>query len=814
VFAVSALAIHHIDLKPALPRWVVDSTARPDQVYKTSKSSAYIFEDHRSFLLIDEHKIERKSELEFLLDSKKRGDVITLGVIQNGERRDHTIELLPFYGKDYLAIHLFVSLAFFFLGVLVYQKRPSDKGAVYFHWICMSVVTSIATQPGHYTLGTFDFSWIVRFAFAIGYCFKSTIQLHFTLVFPRNKLSGPLRQRLGLYAIYAISLVLAIISIVTFIEAANGSEEAARAFWMNFDRSVLFSIMVSAAVVISFIHTYVTSKDIVHRKQMRWVLLGFSGALFGYVLLWQLPSVLQLEPILSEQTMLLFTLCAPIAIVISILRYQIFDIDQILSKAVVYALVLGVLSAAYTIVFMLVTSIFGYSILQNVKPEAILLLALLGVLFEPVRKMVQSFVDSKFFRGSYNWRLAQRSLSDAVQNSLDRHTLGTQLAKHLDDLFKPSEITLFDSAGRISERLHNSRIERLSPRLLFWLTDSSPIVVTGSVEAGSSGRIIAKEESQGDLVIFLALPTKTLGMTGVLALGRKRSGQPYSTEDIDLLNATAQQAGLAIERLLLTEELVKQQTEAQRLKELSEFKSYIVSSISHDLKTPISSIKLYAQMLNKGLRRNASPERSKEFVNIIEGESNRLTALIDNVLDHGRIERGVMQYQKTEIELNTMVTEVEQAMRYLIELQGFESKLTLTQEPLWIHGDPNAIQNVLINLITNAIKYSKERKYIGVETELAGERAIIRVTDKGIGIPADQLEAVFIPFHRVENSDQGLQAKGVGLGLSNVRSMVLHHDGTVTLTSEVGVGSTFTLSFPCLPKEETLGLEEKKESYV
>jgi K+-sensing histidine kinase KdpD len=412
-------------------------------------------------------------------------------------------------------------------------------------------------------------------------------------------------------------------------------------------------------------------------------------------------------------------------------------------------------------------------------------------------------VDKRFFRVRYNYREAQRSIGKDLQNAVDARLIASSVVGQLNDLLQPERIALIIKDGDHTKPLASYPAADpvdVPVKLLQDVTIYEQMGLPEVVESGTDIKALESVDSRSSYKLYVSLSADTSNEVGVLALGRKRSDQRYSSQDIDLLRTIAQQAGLAIERIRLTEELIEQRMESQRLKDLSDFKSFIVNSISHDLKTPISSIKLYAQLLHRGILKQGDPKRLEEFIDIIEGESNRLTSLIDNVLDHGRIERGVMQYQKSIVELNGLVNDVMRSFMYLLHLQGFNYTARLSVKPLYIYADPTSVQNILINLITNAVKYSKEIKDITIVTEEAHGQAQVSVSDRGIGIPEEQLQQIFIPFFRVDNHNDGLQARGVGLGLSNVKSMMADHEGSCEVESQLGAGTRFTLSFPIMPE--------------
>ena len=226
---------------------------------------------------------------------------------------------------------------------------------------------------------------------------------------------------------------------------------------------------------------------------------------------------------------------------------------------------------------------------------------------------------------------------------------------------------------------------------------------------------------------------------------------------------------------------------------LSRLKSDFVANVSHELKTPLALIRLFAETLELG--RVHGEEKAKQYYRIINKESQRLTQLINNILDFSRIEAGRKQYRFVPTEVARIVREVLEAYRFPIEQQGFTLEVEVADDLPEVEVDPEAIEQALLNLVNNAIKYSLEEKYIRLEVRRDGERILISVRDKGIGVPKAEQKRIFEKFYRAEHSLVHT-TKGSGLGLSLVHHIMESHGGSVEVDSAPGQGSTFTLVLP------------------
>ena len=232
---------------------------------------------------------------------------------------------------------------------------------------------------------------------------------------------------------------------------------------------------------------------------------------------------------------------------------------------------------------------------------------------------------------------------------------------------------------------------------------------------------------------------------------------------------------------------------AAREVRLAELKSNFVSSVSHDLKTPLALIQLFAETLELG--RLKSTERAQEYYRIINSEARKLTRLINNLLDFSRIEAGLRRYKVAPVDLASVTAHVLESLDSQFRHQQFTvtSRVAPNLPPVLI--DAEAAEQAIENLLSNAMKYSPEDRHILVEVDSADGFGRVRVTDRGIGIPPRLQRKIFLKFYRIQ-TDAGTGAQGTGLGLAIVDHIMRALGGFVRVDSEPGRGSTFTLHFP------------------
>ncbi len=239
---------------------------------------------------------------------------------------------------------------------------------------------------------------------------------------------------------------------------------------------------------------------------------------------------------------------------------------------------------------------------------------------------------------------------------------------------------------------------------------------------------------------------------------------------------------------------------------LAKLKSDFVSNVSHELRTPLALIRLYAETLELG--RISSAGKQQEYYEIIRKESERLTSLINNILDFSRIESGKKEYNFRETNVADLVRSTLESYRFEIEQSGFnfEQKIDSDVPPLLV--DREAIARSLLNLVNNALKYSLTEKYLGIKLYRQNDAVNLEVIDHGIGIPAKEQPKIFEKFYRV-GDPLVHNTKGSGLGLSLVSHIVQAHGGEVAVESAPGKGSKFTIT---LPVQHLAGFQQANEA--
>ncbi|HEY3899054.1 MAG TPA: ATP-binding protein [Chthoniobacter sp.] len=233
--------------------------------------------------------------------------------------------------------------------------------------------------------------------------------------------------------------------------------------------------------------------------------------------------------------------------------------------------------------------------------------------------------------------------------------------------------------------------------------------------------------------------------------------------------------------------------DARRQLALAQQKTDFVSNVSHELKTPLTSIRMFAELMQN--RRGESVAKYPQYLRIIMVEAERLTRLINNVLDFARLERKQKQFDKKPIDLHAVIERTWEGHELHLRESGFTTRWQAAPGPYPVFGDEDALAQILVNLLSNAEKYAGERKEVELHTYLDSGYACVSVLDRGVGVPAGDERKIFESFYRAHDSlSSGIQ--GSGLGLTLAQQLAREHGGDVAYQPRTGGGSNFTLRIP------------------
>jgi signal transduction histidine kinase/DNA-binding response OmpR family regulator len=364
----------------------------------------------------------------------------------------------------------------------------------------------------------------------------------------------------------------------------------------------------------------------------------------------------------------------------------------------------------------------------------------------------------------------------SVTSLLDRDQLLERIleaAFYVIDAEDASLMLMDEETGNLLPALQCRRVDgecRSSARR------SPEVLAADAIRAGgatASGEMLYAPLKVGEKVV------------GALGLGNPVSGSTFSSHDKQLLMALADYAAIAIENARLYE----------KVRQADQAKSEFVSLVAHEMGTPLTSIRGYADVLLKGCSEPLPQDQVLQYLRIIRGNVDRMQALLSDLRDISRIETGHLKLSLNPIDLGDALKEALEVTRGQIESRSQRLTVELPQGLPKVNADPARLAQILINLISNAYKYTPEGGRILVQVRTQGDYVRCAVVDTGIGISVEDQESLFTKFFRSDNPDVQ-ERQGTGLGLCIVKNLVELQGGQIQVESEIGKGSTFWFTIP------------------
>ena len=279
---------------------------------------------------------------------------------------------------------------------------------------------------------------------------------------------------------------------------------------------------------------------------------------------------------------------------------------------------------------------------------------------------------------------------------------------------------------------------------------------------------------------------------------------PAPSNDYKEINVTASLLSRRKQSMEQNENFQKT-TEEQiiQLKKLDKIKSNFLSVTSHELRTPMSVIKGYIQMMLKGNLGTISNEQ-KKALEIVLRNSNQLDTLIQDILDISRLESGTMKFIPERTNVKNMLEQTIETMQSIADTKNIKISISLEENTPDLIIDQERVKQVIVNLLNNAIKFSYEGSIITIFARKTADYVLFEIQDFGRGIPKDKQDKIFEIFYQVD-SERDRKIGGVGLGLAISRGIILSHGGNIWVESEPGKGSTFRLTLPITPVQDLEG---------
>lgn len=752
---------------------------------------------------VNDSIITMPEQLEFISDNSSIGSSHKIRTIKNGSAEYCLVATVPYYPNLlYIIVVYFVGITFLAVGFFVVWNRPADRIAHIFHWMMALIGTAIMITWGSLEAKTLTVL-ATRSLFFLTYVFGIASFYLFTKLYCTET---PRFIALRITAVYLFSFIVSLVLIYYHLLAFSDQSLTAYAYFQRyFD---LFHIALFIAFIagsVNIIRAYRRTDSPEGKSRLEWILWGFFISSTPFLLLYILPQILFSRYLIAEEYTTIFFIALPFSFGVSFIKYHLFDIRLLIKRTIVNFIFSMIIAISYFIIVILAAAVINRSILSTEHFIIITLTLIIAMAVNPLRNKLQTFIDRILFKAHAGYTGILNDVSEKMKHTVSREEIfAVVLRSILTSLPVERCIVYHQEGGTLFPSAQSGDKENNAATIL--LNDRTPVI---SPRCTAIRDIVRSHHEQLITIdndirlktgseLFIPIKSSRIPILGAVGISRIHSNDKFDHDEIALLLSICDYAAEHLERLELLESMFREKEERKRAEELSRLKSDFVSYVSHELQTPLTSIRMFSELL----QRNIKAKKGKEHLQIIVGESERLSRMVNNLLDVSRIESGLKEYHFDLCSLNECIGSVTGTMAYMIEKHGCTLRYTSPRSPLTINADKDAVEQAVMNLISNAIKYSPKNKLIHITVSKKGNDAVCSVRDHGCGIPEKERASLFNRFYRLPEHRNTV--KGIGLGLSVVKHIVDAHQGRIEVHSTVGKGTTFTLFFPLHQSTESL----------
>lgn len=545
------------------------------------------------------------------------------------------------------------------------------------------------------------------------------------------------------------------------------------------------------------------------RAQIAYVGIGLLitiGVVFTALVI--MPRLLEASDTYVTRIGLYGTLFFAVFSVYAIVKYNFLDIRQAIARGTAYMMVLLVLTVVYVaLVFGFVELFLGKNEIQSSEMLVYTVVAVgVAFLYNTLTKFFNRITDKIFYRRDYDLQEVLAKVGDITSGGISIKVLGNEIVGLLNQVFKPNFVVLYipEVKDRTREFVANSgqKIENGDLSSAMKVIGEQRILLLGEND-------YPEVMNRRDVNVIIPLRSSK-DIVGIILLGPKNVGSMYDVKDQRLLLTISDELSLAVQNSLrfqqieklnetlqdrINEATSKLRTTNRQLREIDASKDEFLSMASHQLRTPLTSIKGYISMLLEGdLGKLTAAQRSA--LEEAYGSSQRMVYLISDFLNLSRLQTGRFELEKTEVNLTNLIKE---EISQLKDTARSRNITLLYDEPRnfpSVLADETKIRQVMMNFIDNAVYYSKPNGgEILVALDHHRDSIIFSVKDNGIGVPHRMRDKLFTKFYRADNAKKA-RPDGTGIGLYMAKKVILAHGGTIIFESKEGVGSEFGFRLP------------------
>ena len=498
---------------------------------------------------------------------------------------------------------------------------------------------------------------------------------------------------------------------------------------------------------------------------------------------------------------------------VAMLKYQLLELRVVLRSGIIYSVLGSFIVGVYGLVF----GLFYFAFQSQSEPARLLssmtAASVVAIALQPLLNQLQHWADGWFHRERYDHLQALEQFSLETKDITDLKSISESLAGLVRRAMVANSAALLlpgpqSSEFRVSSASGLKEAEEVSLRssgpILTWLRDNENILTRKDLDVIAQFRALSVADQQAveELDMELLIPLKSKGqLTGGLVVGPKLADGNYSRGDINLLRTVASQTATAIENArLYSEEAVR----LAELEELEKLKQTLLLTVSHELKTPLTAIKAGTEMLE--LQDNPSPDSPKgRLLRSISRGVERLERLVDESLDYARMQDANLELELESSDLAELYEETITLLSPAARAKRQTLELDLPKYIPSLEIDRRRCERVLLNLVSNATRYTQPGGKITVSVKVEPDFVITSVVDSGQGVPDADRDKIFNVYYRTSTGDGKGAGASTGIGLAIAKYLVELHGGKIWVNSVLGEGSSFHFSLPIGARYENSG---------
>lgn len=705
-------------------------------------------------------------------------------------------DLLKLFGPLYL-----FSAMVFFLGLLVYVSKPNILQSKVFYLFCFIFSLWFFSSFDSHTNYVLDIETNIFMLVAPFFVMLS-------LVFPSE---GRLYKHYGTKIITFAFFISLLLIILQTIYSSDTS------VWSYLVLVTWFYILLSTIILfVSLFVSYFWSTNTLDRQRSLIVLVG---SFLGFVV----PSFLAIITVLFNYSnityLILFVGFFPVSIAYAIVKHKLFDIHVIIQKTIVYSVTTAAVAGLFILSFFGLNLILSYELTFDNPFYLLILSAVVVIAINPLKNVVQNIVDASFFRNKLDYEKSVSEFSDSLPSLLNVKEITRHLMETLSKTLFNNTGYLFvcDRESGLYENCFSYKDGKLEKKQIT-IDDKQPLfnhlyqqkreifkedVTTLDYYAESRDELLSLFDSLDASIVFPLFFKDDL--LGILFLGEKKSGQLYTTDDINFIKTIVSQTAISIKNSFSFELVEDYASELERknqiLKNIQEQLIHtekmsaigqLAAGIAHEIRNPLNIIEGARYYLSSQLDNGNSDSSVGEYLEYIQNEVIRTNRLIDQLLNFAKLDQG----QPEDVDINDVIENVLVLSRKQIQDSGARIRKNMKENIPRVKGDSGQLWQVMINLLMNAIQSIDKNGEIKIESGITEnyfssgkDYVYAKITDNGSGIEDQDMPKIFDPFFT-------RKATGTGLGLSVSYKIIESHKGNILVSSKTGEGTSFILQLP------------------